>query len=204
MEPSPAFVGTSAGFELLNVPGAATTYCEGINSVGQVSGAWRDATGNTHGFIASPVHLPAGTTVHGAYVFNLVVIPNVPVIIDPAIAVGYDYEVGKEDPRFATVRLPIGIGDSFYTLIVNGRLFKLAGGQVFDFAAHDFAGGVDKFRVAGIATRASLNPANPQAFPTELTFNGAGHFTGTMTPLCKPDSAPPSLPDGKDLVQCMN
>ncbi len=28
-----------------------------------------------------------------------------------------------------------------------------------------------------------LDPDNPQAFPTELTFMSAGVFTGTMKPL---------------------
>jgi hypothetical protein len=34
-----------------------------------------------------------------------------------------------------------------------------------------------------------LDPANPQAFPTELTFVAAGMFTGTMKPIVdkKPD-----------------
>ena len=104
------FVANSLGYQLLDVPGATSTFGESINNAGQISGLWYDAASNVHGFIATPVTLPTGTTSGGAYVFSVDVVPNVPIFIDPAVAVGYDYEIGKGDPRIATVRLPIGIG----------------------------------------------------------------------------------------------
>ena len=52
------------------------------------------------------------------------------------------HEIGIGDPKFASVQLPIGIGDSLYTLIVHGQAFGLAGGDTFDFATHGFANGV--------------------------------------------------------------
>ena len=93
------FVGDSLGYQLLDVPGATQTVGEAINNAGQVSGLYTDGpTGATRGFIATPVSMPTGTTSGGAYVFSVQVIPGVPIFIDPAVAVGYDYRIGEEGP----------------------------------------------------------------------------------------------------------
>lgn len=177
------FVGDSLGYQLLDVPGSTLTVGEAINNLGQVSGLYNDASGATRGFIATPVSLPTGTTSGGAYVFSVDVIPGVPIFIDPVVAVGYDYAIGKRNPRIATVRLPIGIGDSRYRVKVKGKRFTIAGGELLDFRANGFPRGVEKFRVDCIEVDALLDPANPQAFPTELTFMEAGRFTGTQKPI---------------------
>lgn len=183
------FVGDSLGYQLLDVPGATQTVGEAINNAGQVSGLYTDgATGATRGFIATPVSLPTGTTSGGAYVFSVQVVPDVPIFIDPAVAVGYDYRIGKKNPRIATVRLPIGVGDSWYKVVVEGRRFIVAGGDLFDFRANGFRKGVEKFRVDCIEVAALLDPADPQAFPTELTFMEAGLFTGTQKPITRDSS----------------
>ncbi|HRE12573.1 MAG TPA: hypothetical protein PLD37_00090 [Usitatibacteraceae bacterium] len=180
------FVGNSTGYDLLHVPGSGSTFGESINNAGQVSGLYMDSTGAiTRGFIATPVHMPTGTTSSGAYTFSVSVVPNVPIFIDPVVAVGYDYAIGKKNPRIATVRLPIGIGDSIYRLKVDGKKFTVAGGDLFDFREAGFRKGVEKFRVDCIEVSALLDPANPQAFPTELTFMDAGMFTGTQKPLTR-------------------
>ena len=187
------YVGTSVGFQLINVPsaaGPATSDCpnkfsfpEGLNNAGQVTGLFTDASCNYHGFIATPVSLPTGTTSSGAYTFSVDVVANTPIFIDPKVAVGYDYVVGAGDPLFATVRLPLGIGDNKYRLIASGKAHDLNAGQLFDFRAHGFPAGVSSFRVSCIDVGARLDPVNSLAFPTELTFTGAGTFTGTMAPL---------------------
>ena len=56
-------------FTTLDVPGAIFTAAVGINNAGQVVGFFRDSSGQ-HGFVASPVPLPAavwllGTTLGG-------------------------------------------------------------------------------------------------------------------------------------------
>lgn len=176
------FVATSAGYQALAVPGAASTAGESLNEAGQVSGVWIDAAGVWKGFVATPAAMPVGTTSGGAYVFSVDVVPGVPIFIDPPVAVGYDYEIGPGDPLIASVRLPIGIGDNAYSIKVRGRKFDVAGGELFDFRANGFASGVEGFRVGCIEAEAALDPANPQAFPTELTFVAAGRFTGTQAP----------------------
>lgn len=115
--------------------------------------------------------------------------------IDPILAIGYDYQTGAGDPKFASVLLPTGIGDNLFDLFlfdtglgdyVDSGI-DLVGGSQFFFAA----GGVDRFRIRGIETSAGLDPDNATAFITGLTFVTAGQFTGTMTPLTVTISAVP-------------
>ena len=181
------FVANSSGFEDLMVPGSDSTFGESINNAGQVAGLfWTGgASMVTHGFIATPAAMPTGTTSSGAYTFTVDVVPGVPIFIDPPVAVGYDYSIGKDNPRIAAVRLPIGIGDNMYRVKAQGRKFILAAGDLLDFTANGFPNGVSDFTVSCIEVEAMVDPNNPQAFPTQLTFMSAGTFTGTMKPLVK-------------------
>jgi hypothetical protein len=194
------FVGTSAGYQLLDVdfPGAVNTYAAGINNSGQIVGNWDqgvDADGiqiNWRGFIATPALLPTGTTASGAFTFAVDVIANTPIFIDPRVALGYEYEVGRGDPLFAAVRPPIGFGDDRYRVVVNnGHSYPVAGGELFDFRAHGYKNGVRKFRVTGIEDVAAIDPLNMLAFPTQVAFVDSGRFTGTMTALCLSHPLPP-------------
>jgi hypothetical protein len=182
------FVGNSLGFQDLMVPGSDHTFGESINNAGQVAGLFMTSSGGTtltKGFIATPAAMPTGTTSGGAYTFSVAVIPNSPIFIDPPVAVGYDYAIGKGNPKIATVRLPIGIGNNLYRVKSRGLKATVAGGELLDFRANGFPDGVSDFTVSCIEVEATLDPANPQAFPTELTFMSAGMFTGTMKPLVK-------------------
>ena len=191
------WVGTSAGFETLMVPGSDATFPEGINNAGQVVGLFTTTGGTvTRGFIATPASMPTGTTSSGAYTFSVSVVPSFPIFIDPPVAVGYDYSIGKGNPRIATVRLPIGIGDSLYRVKSRGLKVTVAGGELLDFRTHGFPDGVSDFTVSCIEVDAMLDPANPQAFPTELSFMSAGMFTGTMKPIT-------GNPDKGDKKKCL-
>ena len=192
------YVGTSStGFQLVNVPGNTGPGCpdgltlpgtfpEHISNAGQVTGNLTDVACNVHGFIATPASLPTGTTRSGAYTFSVDVAASAPIFISAPTAIGYDYALGKPDPRFASVRLPLGIGNK-YVLVVRHKAFAVNAGQLFDFRAHGFKKGVKAFRVACIDPAARLHPVNSLAFPTELTFVEAGTFTGTQRPLITAD-----------------
>ena len=186
------YVGTSLGFQEIVVPNTAVVACpsapagafpEGLNNNGQVSGQYTDVGCETHGFIATPAFVPTGTTASGAFTFAVDVVPNVPIFIDPAVALAYDYKTGRKDPNFATVRLPLGIGDNKFVLVVDEKAYDLNAGQLFDFRTHGYRKGVDSFRVACIDPAAMLDPVNSLAFPTEVSFVAAGKFTGTQQPL---------------------
>ena len=186
------YVGTSSGFQQLNVPGSTGPRCpdfsfpgtfpEHISNAGQVTGLLTDSACNFHGFVATPASLPTGTTRSGAHTFSVDVAASAPIFISAPTASGYDYALGEHDPRFASVRLPLGMGNK-YVLVVRHKAFAVNAGQLFDFRAHGFKKGVMAFRVACIDPAARLDPVNSLAFPTELTFAEAGKFTGTQQPL---------------------
>jgi len=178
-----AYVGDSNGYQIIDPPGSISSYGQAINNLGQVAGLWTDAGGKTHGFIATPAVLPTGTTGGGGYTYSTAVVPSTPIVIDPVVAIGYDYAVGAGDPLFKSVRLPIGIGNSNFILKVGAQRFPIGGGELFDFTANGFTGGVSAFTVEDIKASALLDPTNQQAFATEVEFTGAGAFTGTQTPL---------------------
>lgn len=127
-----------------------------------------------------PTVLPSG-----AYSFSIDVLAQSMVFIDPLIAIGYDYAIGAGDPNFASVQLPVGIGDGLYDLLIwDGSdyvefMTDVMGGLEFLFPA----GGVSRFRVSGIEESAGLDPLDVTAFITGLTFVADGTFTGTMTPI---------------------
>jgi hypothetical protein len=130
---------------------------------------------------APPVVLPT-TTSSGVYTFNLTVEPGITYNIDPAVATGYIYQIGAGDPKFASVSLPnIGNPNPYSLYLWNGASYvfdtTLAGGSIFDFGGI----GVSQFEVLGIDPLLGLDPTNPTAFITALTFKGPGTFTGTMT-----------------------
>lgn len=120
----------------------------------------------------------------GGFNFNVDVTEGEAIFIDPFVAIGYDYEVGLNDPLFASVILP-EIGDDIFELylfddILNDFVFEdtLQAGIEFLFDTP-----VSIFRILGIEIGAGLDPSDPTAFVTGLKFNGTGTFTGSMTPI---------------------
>jgi len=188
------YVGTSGSFQLVNVPGSTGPACpdsfflpgtfpEHITNAGQVFGQATDSACIQHGFIATPASLPTGTTPAGAHTFSVDVAASAPIFISAPTAIAYDYALGEHDPRFASVRLPLGMGNNKFVVVVRHKAFAVNAGQLFDFRTHGFEKGVKTFRVACIDPAARLDPVNSLAFPTELTFVEAGKFTGTQQPL---------------------
>ena len=125
------------------------------------------------------------------YGFSLTVAPGITYYLDPEVATGYIYQNRPGNPKFASVELPnIGNPGPYDLYLWNGAAFvfdtTLAAEIPFDFAD----GGVSEFEVLGIDPSLELDPDNGTAFITALTFEGAGNFTGTMTPVTTEVSAP--------------
>jgi len=192
-------VGTMNAFQQINVPGSTGGGCfdippfsptgafpEHIKDSGQISGQLTDNACTNHGLILTPATLPSGTASDGAAAFTVDVTADKPVFINLPVALAYDYAIGKHDPRFATVRLPLGIGNNKFVLVVGHRAFAVNAGQLFDFRANGHKKGVKAFRVACVDPAALQDPVNSAAFPTELSFMQAGSFTGTQRPLATP------------------
>lgn len=111
------------------------------------------------------------------YNFEFVIIePETPIFIDPDVAIGYDYIVNN-GPNIASVMLPTGFGDDVYDLWLWDTLLAkwydtdidLLGGVTFEFLT-----AVDRFRILGIETSEMLDPNDPNAFVTALTFDSTG------------------------------
>lgn len=197
--------------DLMTVGGVAKTvtgvqYAGAVNDAGQIafyvqfsdstSGIFRyDPAGST---AANPL-LPTVTTSEG-FGFNIGLSSTafglgrtVPIFIDPIVAIGYDYLV-TGGPLFASVLLPTGIGDNLYELdFWNGSSYSHAGAQsLTGGVSYSFASSVDRFRIHGIEVDEALDPNNPNAFVTGLTFTGSGTADVTMTPLTFDTDANPS------------
>ena len=99
---------------------------------------------------------------------------------DPVSADGYDYVLTGAD--FTAVSAPppaYGFGP--VKVIVNGRVVDILdpGGT------YDFGPGINQFLLEGV--RPEVNPTDPSAFPTFLTFSGSP--TGlTITPVPEPQA----------------
>lgn len=137
-----------------------------------------------------PVYLPTllpGTS--PVFQFNIDgITPNQTFSLDPDVAVGYDFQIGAGNPNFASVTLPSGLapGNEYNLFLWNGSTW-VTSGSILGGSMHSFGGnGVDRFRITGIPVSANLDPADPTAFVTDVTFSGSGSFTGTMTPLTAP------------------
>jgi hypothetical protein len=131
---------------------------------------------------------------NGAFQFEIENVgPNSITFIDPIVAIGYHYEIGLGDPNFASVILP-SIGDDIYDVFFQGLSHTVLAGDQFFFPV----GGLASFTVRGIEPSAGLDPTNPLAFVTGLTFVSEGQFTGIMTPLTL--DIPASVPEPSSLV----
>lgn len=127
--------------------------------------------------------VPPDTTQNPQWDFEFNVVLNQPIFIDPVVAIGYDYFVNA-GPLFASVLLPDSIGDGLYDLYLwNGNDWALSVADLAGGAQYTFGSPVDRFRILGIETGANLNPSDPTAFVTGLTFNGTGTVDMTMDPL---------------------
>ena len=126
------------------------------------------------------------------WIFDFPVIPGIPYPVDPHIAIGYDYFSGLTGPLFASVTLPF-VGDDLYTLDTTFGTFALAAGVPFDFLGPTGRAGVGSFTVTGIEPGAGLDPGDPLAFVTTLTFASTGTSDMTMTPITEVIPEPSTL-----------
>lgn len=130
------------------------------------------STGTGSGTSDDPFMPVEGVSDLPGWFFDLVVVPEQVVFIDPDVAVGYDY-YSDSGINFYSVVLPTGFDDNLFELwlmTANGWVFDqiLTGGVEHVFAQ----GGVSSFRILGIDVDAMLDPNDPVAFVTGVSFVG--------------------------------
>lgn len=134
-----------------------------------------------------PVPTTSGSLAGPLYGFHVDDVgPDHITFIDPVVATGFSYATGAGDPNFKAVQVASNVGDGLYEVWTwNAGAWQLSAGGVaagasFDFVAHGFAGGVDRFQIRGIEASANVNAFDVTGFVTGLSFVAPGSFTGTM------------------------
>jgi hypothetical protein len=113
---------------------------------------------------------------------------RIPCFIDPPVAVGYSYSVSADGPAVESVLVPAPLpgGDAEFTIEYAGRTATIRAGEPFSFT-DTVPEGVRSFRLKDIALEEGLDPGDPVAFVTGLTFLGATNapadFAVDMVPL---------------------
>ncbi len=184
----PAQAGYDAGdgVNYLTLPGSRTGDVLNLqhttNVAGGEAGLWSFAirNGQLPGSSASNPLMPVASDEGWNFDFN--VVAGTPVFIDPDIAIGYDYIVNG-GPSITSVLLPT-FGDGLYDLwLWNGEAWVASGDVLTGGVTFTFAEAVTRFRILGIEEGAALDPLNPTAFVTGLTFSETGPVSMSQNPI---------------------
>jgi len=159
-----------------------------LNSGGGALGGMIVAIGHDSGNTPQNPHMPDINDGSG-FIFEDITPSqqNQILFFDPVYATGYEYH--SDGSNFASVLLP-NIGDGLFDLYLwNGVGFvfdqEIASGVVFDFGPL----GVSRFFIDGIEESAMLDPDDPSAFLTGLSFVDTNTTNVTMTAVPEPATA---------------
>lgn len=139
-----------------------------------------------NGSSADNALLPSEIGENGSFNFIFTPLSSMqPVFIDPIIATGYDYQIMDGTNLITSVILPILPEDTdgyeIYLLgdtSPTGLLGTVLGGVTFNFETP-----LSGFTVLDINTDALLDPSNPTAFVTGLTFLDTSLVSMSQTPI---------------------
>jgi hypothetical protein len=123
-----------------------------------------------------------------------------PIFFDPIVAVGYDYSV-TGGPLFASVLIPKALpgGDSNFLLELGSfGNFSLVAGTPFNLRLVNPLGFSD-FRISGIDPNELLDPDNPFAFVTGITFTKPGVVNVKQIPITE-NFDPVTTPESSSIV----
>jgi len=150
--------------------------------------------------------------------FNLTVNGTGITWYDPIYAVGYDYEV-ISGPQFSSVVVPPGYGDDKYDIYLwDGTEYVLAASDLDALTEYWFTDdggvsttpgdfdGISKFSIRGLEISEKLDPDDPDAFVTGLSFvqdpNEIGEVILSMNPIRASDEDDDGVRDEND--NCVN
>lgn len=182
--------------EFLTLPGSlsaevldlASTSNVSVNTPGLWTAAIRNGTTSDGSSSDAPL-LPVIVTPEEGFIFNFEIEPDTIIWIDPEVAIGYEYEVSS-GPNMASVTLPSGFGDDTYDLylwdtglgeFIDSGLDLFAGVE-FDLTTFD-PNGLNAFAIRGIEESAGVDPNDPTAFVTGLTFIAGGAVSMSQRPV---------------------
>ena len=133
---------------------------------------------------------------------------------DPVYAVGYDYEV-ISGPKFASIVVPPGYGDDKFDLYLwDGMDYELVGSDLDALTQYWFTDdggitttpgdyeGITMFSIRGLELDAKLDPDDPNAFVTGMTFvqdpNEVSEVILSMNPIRVSDEDDDGIADEDD------
>lgn len=142
------------------------------------------------------------TNTNGDFVFDLPEVQAFETIwIDPDVATGYIYST---DGEFASVTAPslavVNDADGYLLEFMSGGMlqqFALLAGETFDFMTFD---PLSTFTITGINLGLGLDPANPAAFVTGISFTQTGQFSVTQSPIVTFVDDPTNVPEPSSLL----
>lgn len=188
---TPAQAGFDAGngLDFFALPGSFTSAVLDLQNTSNVSantpGLWSFAirSGETPGGTPENPLLPeVPQNPEDGFNFEFNVEPGEIIFIDPIVAVGYDYIVNS-GPNIASVIIPNDFTvDGSYDLSFGGLSFELLPNVEFDFTS-EVAGGVSSFTIEGIDAGLGLDPLDPLAFVTGLSFVDGGLVQLSQIPI---------------------
>ena len=130
------------------------------------------------------------------------------IFIDPEVATGYNYFVNS-GPNVASVEIVTDAGDGIYDLFLpnNSGIFVDSGtdfltGDIFDFTTL-FSAGVDSFSIRGIEVSAGLDPQDPLAFVTGLTFVDTGTVNLSQNPITQNIDPTTPIPEPTSILSLL-
>ena len=112
--------------------------------------------------------------------------------LDPDVAVGYEFVVVSGPGIFESVLLPSVGADTEFWIQAGACGFDATAGTLYDFVT-ECGNNVAMFTVEEIDVNEGLDPTDPIAFVTQVTFSQQGTYDVTMTPqtVWVPDNAVP-------------
>ena len=101
--------------------------------------------------------------------------------VDPIVATGYDFVV-YSGPAMVTVEIPPGYGDDVFDLYLHdGTDWYDTNIDIDAGVSYTFQSPVDRMSIRGIETYEMLDPSDPTAFVTGITYASNGTVLMTMT-----------------------
>ncbi|SHO51956.1 PEP-CTERM sorting domain-containing protein [Desulfopila aestuarii] len=139
---------------------------------------------------------------------------NVMYPFDPDYAVGYEYSVGVNDPKFASIYINAGQDENDEYILIwydadgipQENTLNLASGVGSSFDLTSLAdGGLSSFTIMGIEGSAQIDPNDPYGFITNLSFAGDGMVDNfTMTAIIEsfdePNSDTAAVPEPSTML----
>lgn len=131
------------------------------------------------------------------------------IFIDPEVATGYNYFVNSGS-NISSVQISTDAGDGVYDLFLpNGTGGFVDSGtdistnDIFDFTSL-FSEGVNAFSIRGIEVDAGLDPEDPLAFVTGLTFVDTGFVNMSQNPIVENTDDPTTpVPESNSIISIL-